>query len=170
MSPALRWAPPGCFLLSACGILLAVWLPCSVACLGFRPALLAVSEFFQDTALAHAHARRCLSLLTVLRDSNGLPFPVALPFSAIRCMSMTAHCFPGFAFMTHPCSTNGAHAVMVCVVMIQAHLHALPSSCPPRLSFEPLFSLPVTFHKSPCLTWCMRRGLRPDVHAARARD
>ena len=67
-----------------------------------------------------------------------------------------------FAFITHPRSTIGAHAVMVCVVMIQAHLHSLP---PPRLSrllVEPLFSLPVTFHKSPCLTWCMRRGLRPD--------
>ena len=35
LSPAPRWAPPGCLLLSACGILLAVWLPCSVVCPGF---------------------------------------------------------------------------------------------------------------------------------------
>ena len=102
LSPALRWAPPGCFPLSACGILLAVWLPYSVACPGFRPALLAVSEFIQDTIPGHAYAQRCLSLLAVLRDSNGLPFPVALPFSAIRCMSMTAHCFPGFCLHYPP--------------------------------------------------------------------
>ena len=144
-----------------------------------RPVLLAVSEFTQDSNPAHANALRCLSLLAALRafpvhpaccthscmdakTSYGLPFPGSLPSSAIRCMSVSLHCFPGFAFITHPCSTNGAHAVMVCVVMIQAHLHSLSLSRLSCLLVEPLFSLPVTFHFSPCSTWCMRRSLRPD--------
>ena len=153
------------FSLSACRILLAVWLPCSVVCPGFRPALLAVSEFTQDTNPAHAYALRCLSLLAVLRA-----FPVRSACCIHSCMDpktlhglpFSLHCIPGFAFITHPCSTNGAHAVMVCVVMIQAHLHSLSLSRPSRLFVEPLFSLPVTFHFSPCPTWCMRRSLRPD--------
>ena len=74
-----------------------------------------------------------------------------------------------FAFITHPCLTIGAHAVMVRVVMIQAHLHSLPLLRPSRLLVEPLLSFPATPHKSPCLAWCMRRGLRPDVNAARSR-
>ena len=117
--PARRWASPGWVLFSACGTLLAVWLPCSVVCPGSRPALMAVSESTQDTFPAHAYALWCLSLLAVLRafpvrsaccihscmdakTSYGLPFPVSLPSSAIRCMSVSQHCFPGFCLHYPP--------------------------------------------------------------------
>ena len=118
LSPAHRCAPLGCVPFSACGFLLVVWLPCSVVCPGFRPALLVVSEFTQVTIPAHAYALRCLSLLAVLRDfpvhsrcihsymdqktSYSLPFPVASSLSAVSCMSVTVHCFPGFCLHYPP--------------------------------------------------------------------
>ena len=110
------------------------------------------------------------------RPQHGLPFPGH--FIVFRYSLYQRGLFLDLlavAFTTHPCSTIGAHAAMVCVVVIQAHLHSLLPSCPSLLSLPvaPLShspSLPATVYKSPCLSWCMRRGLRPDVLAARARD
>ena len=96
---------------------------------------------------------------------------------AIGCTSVSL--FPGPPgcrfFTTHPCSSIGAHAVMVCVVVTQADLHFFLPSCPSPFSLPvtPLShssSLPATVYQSSCLSWRMRRDLRPDVLAARACD
>ena len=111
--------------LSWLGFPLRLWGPprsvASVLCClpGVRPDLLAVSEFIQVPIPVHANALWCLILLTILRDfpahpdrcihsstdvktSYGLPFPVSLPSSAIRCMSVSRHCFPGFCLHYPP--------------------------------------------------------------------
>ena len=145
-----------------------------------RPALLAASEFAQDL-MSIPRGRTAVSNF-IDRPENLLSLPCLLYSQRHGCEDLSMVCLswsfycppllavpacsatgpPGYCLTTHPCLTIGAHAVMVCVVMIQAHLHSLPPPCLSRLLVEPLFSLPVTFHKSPCLTWCMRRGLRPD--------
>ena len=112
---------------------------------------------------------------------NGLPSPGHFvyypPFFVPACLFSGP---PGCRLLTtHPCSSIGAHGVMVCVVVTQSDLHYyLPSRPPPFPSpchpVEPSFRPPCPFFTSPpacpgacgaaCDLTCMQLALATKGH------
>ena len=144
---ARRWSSLGCVPFSACATLLEC---------GFRALLLAQGSSFSTCCLrirtgpiSSPRIRPAVS--NFIDRSEGPPCSSCLLYSQphgcedlnrpafswsfVIFRYLSYECAPTldflvFAFLTHPCLTIGAHAVMVCVVMIQAHLHSLPPPPP----------------------------------------
>ena len=164
--PLASWrASLGWVLTSACDTPLAAWLPCSVVCPGFVLLCLLSPNSPRISCPFRADALRCLILLIILiafsvypahcthsgtgaKTSAWFASPGSFycpPLLAVPACSATGP--PGYCLTTHPCLTIGAHAVMVCVVVIQAHLHPRPPSLPSAPLSPCLF---VPFPLPPC--------------------